>query len=138
MYRFVDLSDAQKHERRELLYLYAAVAQISVFAPLLLLQVYFLVKWTNRRWQAQADLEMPSSPHLKSDRSRKGWNRFRFTTVFRKAVWWSGDSITVLRYDLGRKGEVLLAVVWASWLLLLCFMQTGDGKIYPWTPSVLL
>ena len=34
----------------------------------------------------------------------------------------------VFGYYMGRNGEVVGAVVWCAWLLVLCFVQTGDGR----------
>lgn len=127
-YHFADLTKEQKHERRQLLDWYGSLAQVSVFVPLLVIQCFFLAAWLSRRWRAQDDLETPSSPYAKEQRlgMKRGVRDLRAS--LRKLAWWAGDSTEVSGYCFGTKGEVLGAVLWTVWLLLLCFLQTGDGK----------
>ncbi|KAK4548593.1 hypothetical protein LTR36_009503 [Oleoguttula mirabilis] len=45
-------------------------------------------------------------------------------------AWWAGNPLDMFGCHLGTNGEVVGAVVWAAWLLLLCFVQTGDDYMH--------
>lgn len=125
-YHFVDLTEAQKQQRRQNLDFYAIVAQLSALAPLLAIQCYFLCsKLANR---SRVDEDVPSSPHLKNGRhgERSGLSNARL--IWRKLAWRCGEPVDAAGGYLGRRGEVLAAAVWLVYLLVLCFPRTGDGK----------
>jgi hypothetical protein len=126
-YRFVDLTDDEKHHRRYLLDWYGTFAQVSVLLPLLVIQAYFLTARFGKRWHDQSDREVPSSPRLKYSKLRRKLNVRSVKAAFRRLNWWSGESLDVLGVHLGTNGEVLAAIAWTVWSLLLCFLQTGDG-----------
>lgn len=132
VYHFQDLTTEQKAQRRDLLDWYGLVAQLSVLAPLLAPQLYFFAMWTKKRWENANELETPSSPYAKA--RGEGTNKDTLSFMRRiqngvsRVVWWSGDSVDVLGYHLGAKGDVMFAACWACWLLFLCFPQTGEGK----------
>ena len=128
-YHFVDLTDQQKHRRRELLDWYGALAQVSALIPLLLIQVYFGAAWLSRKWRHKDGLEAPSSPHAKHSRSASKFSTTSIQGTVRRILWWSGDPLDVLDVHLGTNGEVLAAVGWTAWLLVLSFLQTGDGTV---------
>ncbi|KAI6903193.1 hypothetical protein D0869_13584 [Hortaea werneckii] len=133
-YYFQDLTTEQKAQRRDLLDWYGLVAQLSVLAPLLALQLYFFAIWTKKRWENANELETPSSPYAKArgegtSRDTLSFMR-RIQSGFSRFVWWSGDSVDVLGYHLGAKGDVLFAACWACWLLFLCFPQTGEDYMH--------
>ncbi|KAK5105803.1 hypothetical protein LTR62_002145 [Meristemomyces frigidus] len=76
-YHFLDLTQEEKDRRRTLLDTYGSRAQLSVLAPLLALQIYFLVSWLSIRWRSRnggigyggrVD-SPPSSPRSKKLRS---------------------------------------------------------------------
>lgn len=131
-YHFQDLTSEQKTKRRDLLDWYGLLAQTSVLVPLLALQLYFFVIWAKRRWGNANELETPSSPYAKARGEATSRNTLSFTrraeSAFSRFVWWSGDSVDVWGNHLGAKGDVLIAACWATWLLFLCFLQTGEGK----------
>lgn len=127
-YHFIDLDDAQRHERRRLLDYYGSLAQVSVLLPLLALQVYFAIKHARWKLGGQSGSEMPSSPHVKAQRGRPQAGVRYIRQTFNKLVWWCGDSCKLGGERLGTKGEVVGAVVWLVWLLVLSFVQTGDGE----------
>ncbi|RMX74871.1 hypothetical protein D0869_12164 [Hortaea werneckii] len=136
-YHFQDLTTEQKAQRRELLDWYGLVAQLSVLAPLLALQLYFFAAWTKKRWENANELETPSSPYAKARREDDSSGRGdavsftrRIQSGFSRFVWWSGDSVDVLGYHLGAKGDVMFAACWACWLLFLCFPQTGEDYMH--------
>lgn len=129
MYHFLDLTADQKHQRRYLLDWYGSLAQISIFAPLLVLQCFFLIAWLNRKWGGQGQQETPSSPHVKRERLNGNQRTRNVRTTAHRLLWWPGNSLDLAGHHLGTKGEVLAAVLWTAWLLLLCIVQTGDGKL---------
>jgi len=129
-YAFLDLTDAQKLERRRLLDWYGDCAQWSVLLPLLAVQLCFLVSWINRRFTNPNDLDTPSSPRAKEARllsrgAAQGWAAW-----FRRARWWLGGRVELGEDVFGSRGEVLGVLVWAAWLVLLCFLETGRGEQY--------
>ncbi|KAI7545704.1 hypothetical protein KC331_g6055 [Hortaea werneckii] len=133
-YHFQDLTTEQKAQRRDLLDWYGLIAQLSVLVPLLALQLYFFAIWTKERWENVNELETPSSPYAKArgEGTSKDTLSFmrRIQSGFSRFVWWSGDSVDVLGYHLGAKGDVLFAACWACWLLFLCFPQTGEDYMH--------
>lgn len=125
-YQFVDLTDAQKVSRRTLLDTYGLVAQTSAGVVLIVIQLYFVAQWTRRQ---QSGSDVPSSPTLKH--LPKG-NRLDIQAIerwWRRLEWWSGDSLVVFSVDCGTKGQVTAATCWTIWLLVLCFAETGNGKL---------
>ncbi|KAI4728724.1 hypothetical protein E4T49_03438 [Aureobasidium sp. EXF-10728] len=128
MWRFLDLNQEQKLERRRLLDLYGSLAQVSALIPLALLQLYFLAVWLQRRWLRNHDADgMPSSPQLKKRRS-DAFNEptARLQTFHRKVIWWMGDTFDIWGSRVA-KGEIVAGVVWTAWLILLSCVQTqGD------------
>ncbi|KAI7344777.1 hypothetical protein KC320_g8667 [Hortaea werneckii] len=133
-YHFQDLTSEQKTKRRDLLDWYGLLAQTSVLVPLLALQLYFFVIWAKRRWGNANELETPSSPYAKARGEATSRNTLSFTrraeSAFSRFVWWSGDSVDVWGNHLGAKGDVLIAACWATWLLFLCFLQTGEDYMH--------
>ncbi|KAK5135468.1 hypothetical protein LTR08_005256 [Meristemomyces frigidus] len=129
-YHFVNLTEAQNHQRRYLLDWYGSLAQISALAPLLVMQCYFLASWVARKRRDRSETETPSSPVAKSERLGKKGRVWNFSATARKVAWWAGDSLDVSGYHLGSKGEVVAAVLWAAWLVSLCIAQTGDDYLH--------
>ncbi|KAK3713030.1 hypothetical protein LTR37_008715 [Vermiconidia calcicola] len=129
-YHFIDLTDAQKHERRELLDRYAWIAQRSVILPLLVMQCYFLASWIRRRWANNADATAPSSPYLKEKRLGS-WAITRALKSRAKGLaWWLGGEAEMYGSSLGSRGQVLIALAWTMWLLILCFADTGEDYLH--------
>lgn len=136
LWHFVDLSDAQKQRRRELLDLYAYIAEASVFVPILALQLFFLIAWIHDKSTRHDDLSsIPSSPYRKESRLRKFAFLVRAQKNIRRFNWWAGEPIEIYGSLVATRGEFLGAAGWAAWLLLLCVLQTGDGKSCHLDPS---
>ncbi|KAI7461428.1 hypothetical protein KC357_g8726 [Hortaea werneckii] len=136
-YHFQDLTSEQKAQRRDHLDWYGLIAQTSVLIPLLALQLYFFAVWMRKRWENAHELETPSSPYAKArgeGSSGNGRDGLSFTrrveSAFSRFAWWSDDSVDLCGYQLGAKGDVLIAACWASWLLFLCFPQTGEDYMH--------
>lgn len=124
-YAFIDLSDAEKIHRRELLDWYGFLAQISVIFPLLVLQVYFLVIRLQVRWQSASSIDAPSSPRIKGGRTGlRLW-----TPRWRKGRWWMGEKVVLGGDVIGSRGELLGATAWLVWLALLSLADTWRGEL---------
>lgn len=132
-WKFVDLDDAEKALRREVINRYAGFAQLSAFAPLFAVLVYRLAQWaahkvhyaggTTRRAGYSA---VPESPVRKRQRqSPLGL----WTARYRRLVWWLGDDVVVVGgWHLGRRDEWVFGLGWGAWMAVLCLVGTGDGK----------
>jgi len=129
-WHFLDLSPEQKQARRHHLDHYAFIAQISVFVPLLLLQVYFLVTWISGRLtrDRHGESDVPSSSIRKERMSEALGFVDKVKYWKRRTVWWAGEPIEFGDWYVARKGEVIVGLVWMIWLLGLCVAQTGDGE----------
>lgn len=129
MYHFVDLTDDQKQQRRDRLDWYGLFAQISVLVPLLVVQSFALATWLRRRFAQQSSPEQtPSSPYAKSRRMDSRFDAKEAAKRWSTFLWWCGESCQIAGFHLGTKGELLGATGWMAWLLILTFLQTGDGK----------
>ncbi|KAG9832866.1 hypothetical protein KCU77_g12685, partial [Aureobasidium melanogenum] len=128
MWHFLDLNHDQKLERRRLLDLYGALAQVSALIPLALLQLYFFAIWLHRKWLRKHDADaIPSSPHLKKQQLDV-FNRpaARFQSFRNNTMWWMGDTLDIWGSRV-TKGEIVAGVVWTAWLIFLSCIQTqGD------------
>ena len=127
MYRFIlELTEEEKLHRRELLNSYANIAQISTLVPLIVLQTFYLLSWLTR---PSRDEETFGSPRRKS-RGFGGRLRARcddLRVLGRKTGWWFVEPVLLGGESLGLRGELAIAVVWGTWLLSLCFLDTGEG-----------
>jgi hypothetical protein len=129
-WHFVDLSQDQKLERRRLLDLYGALAQVSALIPIAVLQIYFLTTWLQRRWSRGGNGGIPSSPHAKNQRSSSamGW-MVRLKYVWSKTLWWTGDTVNIWGSRV-TNAEMVAGVVWSAWLILLSCVQTQGGRSF--------
>ncbi|KAI0023956.1 ferric reductase like transmembrane component [Xylariomycetidae sp. FL0641] len=129
-YQFLDLSDAEKHARRQSLDRHAAIAQASSLLPLAILFIYRLgrnligKRSTSARGAYSA---VPSSPTLKQRRlgSLGAW-----TSGWRKATWWLGDDVVFLGQDWGQRDQLIAGFLWTLWLLFLCVEGTGNDYLH--------
>ncbi len=122
-YHLVDLTEAQKHERRLLLDRYGVYAQLSALVPILFYQLYRLAVWVSlaRRRSKVKYSSVPSSPDLKHGRgSREGV----LVRKWRTAKWWLEGEVGE---GWGVRGLWVAGGLWGSWLGILCVMETGDG-----------
>lgn len=126
-YHFVDLTDEQKNARRANLDYYATLAQITIFIPLAATQCYFIL---SRFGQRRLNPDGTGSPNLKNGRHGKENSLARAIVAWKTLAWRCGDPVDIGDFYVGRIGDLLAAAVWLSWLLLLCFLQTGDGMVY--------
>jgi hypothetical protein len=126
-YQFVDLTDAQKISRRTLLDTYGLVAQASTGLVLIVIQLVFLAQWLGRK-QQQNSSDVPGSPSIKHLQKSSSPNFQAIERRWRRLEWWSGNSLVVCGVDCGTNGQVLAAVIWTAWLLVLSFAETGKGE----------
>jgi len=128
MWHFLDLSQDQKLERRRLLDLYGSLAQVSALIPLSILQIYFFIGWLRRRWSKRNGRDdIPSSPHLKKQRSDiLTGSVARSKEIWRTTSWWMGDRVDIWKSRV-TKGEIVTGIVWTAWLIFLSCIQTQGG-----------
>ncbi|ESZ95451.1 hypothetical protein SBOR_4192 [Sclerotinia borealis F-4128] len=122
----LDHTDEQKAQRRLLLDLYGIYAQLSIFVPIILYNLYRLAVWVySERQRSKVDYSaVPSSPTLKKRRvsKRAAWGR-----KSRNVVWWLGGDV---RRGWGERGHWIAAGVWVTWLGFLCVHNTGDDYFH--------
>jgi hypothetical protein len=124
-YHFVDLSQAQKHERRILLDRYGVYAQLSAFIPISVILLFRLGNWvlSERRTQ-QEYAAVPTSPGLKRERLSSSGGLVR---RWRRVEWWlEGD----VGGGWGVRGRWIAGLAWGAWLLFLSVHKTGDGRSF--------
>ena len=134
-YHFIDLSDAEKQQRRELLDTYARIAQFSVLVPLLVIQCAFALSWLTSSQQNQRDFEPPSSPHAKDSTLRRPNVLERCKSIARRVQWWLGEDQRLGDVE-GTRGQILFALSWMLWLVWLSIAQTGKGEMQTSQPSM--
>lgn len=126
-YQFVDLTEAQKISRRTLLDTYGLVAQASAGVVLIVIQLVFLTQWLRRKRQ-QNSSDVPGSPSLKHLQKSSYPTFHAIERRWRRLAWWSGDPLVFFGVDCGTNGQVLAAILWTAWLLVLSFAETGNGE----------
>jgi hypothetical protein len=123
-YHILDLSEEEKHLRRELLDRYGVYAQLSAFIPILAFQLYRLSIWVySERKRATSYSEIPSSPVAKHARRAPSGTGMR---KLRSVVWWlEGEAAK----GWGLRGHWIAGGVWTGWLMILCIHRTGHGML---------
>lgn len=126
-YRFIDLTEAEKVARRETLGKYGLIAQLSALVPVVLLLLFRLGKWATESGNSRNGEynSIPSSPVLKRKRSDGLGHR---DILIRKAKWWLGEDVVGFGLHMGQRDQWLVGTVWLSWLILLGFLETGEGE----------
>nr|OQO28853.1 hypothetical protein B0A51_03435 [Rachicladosporium sp. CCFEE 5018] len=130
-YRFIfDISDNQKSHMRRTLDWYGFVAQTSVLLPLLAIQLFHIVKGLSDRRQRDAFLTVPSSPRLKHCQTGLGGGLRTPQHRWRIFMWWASEDLDIVGVHFGSKGGISAVTAWGAWLLLLCFLETGDNYLH--------
>ncbi|EJT75492.1 metalloreductase Fre8 [Gaeumannomyces tritici R3-111a-1] len=131
-YHFVDLDADAKALRREALDRYALYSQLLVLLPVVGLLARRVL--SNAFKSSSGDDSSPSaysavpdSPQAKSRRSSAWGSR---AGALRAALWWLGGEVHLLGEHRGERLVWLLGGGWAAWLLLLCFLETGDDYLH--------
>ncbi|KAF4555661.1 Ferric reductase NAD-binding domain-containing protein 2 [Elsinoe fawcettii] len=120
MWRFVDLSEAEKHRRRVLLDRYSLVAQLLPLLPLLALSLSRLS--TNL---LRPTPQRPSSPSLKASSPRPSPLRSLHYLRF-----WLSSPVHLLGLHLGSNALVLSSLTWTLVLLYLSAADTGEDYLH--------
>ncbi|KAF2964719.1 hypothetical protein GQX73_g8854 [Xylaria multiplex] len=128
-YQFVDLDAEQLQARRHTLDRYGLIAQLSALVPIALFLFYRFLAWGVAKATGSdrgSYAAVPDSPTLKRQRlSVVGL----YSTNARKIAWWFGDDVVFLGWGWGPRDQIIGGVVWTMWLLALCVVGTGNGKI---------
>ncbi|KAJ3495508.1 hypothetical protein NLG97_g3345 [Lecanicillium saksenae] len=134
-YEFVSLTPEEKHVRREVLDRYGLVAHYSVLAPVLVFGCIHLGRLAYRYATGTLSgvdgqgtyAEIPNSPAIKAHESTAV---SQWRTKWVKLRWWMGDEIHFAGANWGRREEWALGLSWTTWLLLLCFLETGKDYFH--------
>lgn len=127
-WRFYHLDEAGKHLRRQTLDRYAGYAQLSAFVPIVLFLLIRVGLWALKTIGARRGSydAIPASPLRKAHRQSPLGN---WEARFRRLQWWLEDDVVFLGQTWGRKDEWVFGLAWASWMMLLSVLETGDGEL---------
>lgn len=124
-YHIVNLEPDAKADRRKLLNQYGLYSQLSVLIPILAYQIYRLVLWLwARNQRPNAEYSAVAEPPValrQKDSYFPG-----LSTRWKAAQWWLDGELTPY---LGSRKRWVVGGTWSLWMLILCFSQTGHGKI---------
>ncbi|KAK2038678.1 ferric reductase like transmembrane component [Colletotrichum somersetense] len=127
-YRFIDLSAEEIQLRRQTLDRYGSYAHYSALAPIILALLVRLGFYLRRRWQPSAAYDaVPVSPVLKE--RRQSWSG-NLDAKIRKGRWWLDDDVYFMGQHWGQKDQWVFGLAWASWLLVLSVLETGDDYLH--------
>ena len=127
MWRFIDLNDQQKLERRQYLDFYATLAQFSILLPISILQLYFLGRWVLEKLSREIPISPSSKKQLPSQSSRI---IARLRAFSRTTLWKAGSEVSLWGYEATILESVAVAV-YTALLLGLCTVQTQGGELRP-------
>lgn len=123
------LSETAKAQRRESLTHYAALAHWYSFSPaviFLLLRLILRVKAKIERRRRGRYNSVPGSPVSKAARlTTLGDVKAKWT----RAIWWLGEDVWFMGEVWGQRDEWVFGSVYMVWLLTLCVVGTGNGKL---------
>ncbi len=129
LYSFVTLDEAQSQRRRQLLDLYASVAQFSALTPLLAVYISHYLLFLSK----EISKLLPGRRAKERQSPRK--SRFEppvacsWAVKCRRLSWYLDDDIIDGRDGWGTKREWVVAGQWTLWLLVLVFASTGNGTL---------
>ncbi|KAJ4416724.1 hypothetical protein N0V85_002169 [Neurospora sp. IMI 360204] len=119
-YQFLDLSQAEKHARRQSLGRYALYAQLSALIPIGLV-------WLNQTLNKSSSSRkrdytaVPSSDSFNTRKQSNWWSKLR---------WWLGEDVVAFGEVLGQRDQWVGGIAWAVWLLVLCVAGTGRDYMH--------
>ena len=126
-YAFVSLNAEQLGKRRQLLDRYGQIAQLSALVPLLLIYFTYLLRSVSSKYRIPF-LGNPQkehqSPRVSTFRESTAGS---WRTKWRRLNWAFDDEVLNGWDGWGTKREWAIAGLWALWLLVLVFRDTGDG-----------
>ncbi|KAK0625273.1 ferric reductase NAD binding domain-containing protein [Bombardia bombarda] len=132
-YQFLDLSEADKHVRRQLLDRYAIYAQLSVLVPVALVLILRVASWAAASRKPTSYSAVPSSPSIKARRESKtkqhsssaGW-----ASRARKVQWWLGEDVVLFDTIAGQRDQWVFGFSYLFWMLLLCVLDTRRDYLH--------
>lgn len=127
-YQFLDLSKAEKQERRISLDRHAGYAQLSALLPIAIFLVIRFAAWITTRTADRnvAYDAVPGSPAAKYKREHGTVSR---KATARKVKWWLGDDVVFAGQNWGQRDTLLFGGIWTVWLLFLSIQGTGKGTL---------
>lgn len=132
----MSLSDIQQHARRASLDNFALYTQLQTFIPPLLWLCYYLTRSGarvvaknvgKRRSAGQNDVSLESTETLLTQKTKQPLVR-RGSRSFQKILWWFGGDIVFRGDAWGHRDVWIFGSIWFVWLVLLCFVDTGNGE----------
>ncbi|GAB1317552.1 putative metalloreductase AIM14 [Madurella fahalii] len=128
-YHFIDLSEAEKHGRRQTLNRYALYAQLSALVPATAVLLYRLTKWAVTATESRNGdyAAVPSSPVRKV---RRHSSLGTWSSRLRKARWWLGEDVVAAGMVFGQRDQWIVGISWAAWLLMLSVLETGEDYLH--------
>ena len=127
IYAFVSLDAEQLGKRRQLLDRYGQIAQLSALVPLLLIYFTYLFHSISSRFRFSflgRQQKEHQSPRVSTFRQSTAGS---WRTKWRRLNWALDDEVLNGWDGWGAKREWAIAGLWALWLLVLVFRETGDG-----------
>lgn len=123
-YEFLELTKAEKQERRLSLDRHAAYSQLSALLPVLVFLIVRFASWVSLKVSARGVKydSVPGSPASKYKRNSESTSS---AATLRKITWWLGDDVRFAGQDWGRRDTLLFGSIYALWLLFLSFQGTG-------------
>lgn len=125
-YSFVTLTKEEAIHRRELLDLYATIAQFSPIVPILCIHIYRGARW-GFRTIFRPSYFRPAGSYTQDE---KTWLPSIRLKLGRLHLWL--DKRTAIGFT---RGECAFSIIWTAWLLLLSVHRTGDGMCSLKKPS---
>lgn len=116
-YKLLDLTQAEKHERRLTLDRYAVYSQLSAFVPIIVYRLYCLAVWVfseRKRAKVQYSAVPGGQAQAPSTVAKK----------IRSLKWWLEGQVAS---NWGLRIHWLAGGLWMVWLLFLCVHNTGQG-----------
>ncbi|KAK3400555.1 ferric reductase like transmembrane component-domain-containing protein [Sordaria brevicollis] len=121
-YQFLDLSQAEKHARRQSLDKYALYAQLSALIPIGLIWLYQTLNKSSSRKKRDYTAIPSSDPD--------SFNNRRQSNTWSKLRWWLGEDVVAFGEVLGQRGQWVFGLLWSLWLLVLCIAGTGTDYMH--------
>lgn len=125
-YKIASLSPAEKQERHLLLHQYGRYAQFSLLGLLAFLIVAKLTLRFVRRITGRG-LSYVTVPASSTPRRRQGYFAKSVSTAWRRCLWWFGNEVEILGFQLGYRDQLIFGTLWLVWSLFLCFRHTQHG-----------
>ncbi|ETS76287.1 hypothetical protein PFICI_11674 [Pestalotiopsis fici W106-1] len=124
-YEFLELTKAEKQERRLSLDRHAGYSQLSALVPVVIFLLVRFASWVSLKISARNQKydQVPGSPVSKYKRSNESSTSPAAT--LRKTTWWLGDDVVFAGQNWGRRDTLIFGSVYTVWLLFLCVQGTG-------------